>query len=88
MVVSISTASIFYFIATIYNASLYFSCAFFFGVNVVTCEKKTLKKRKEKIHVQQLVASSFAKNRENVHGELWLNEIISFSIIVCCLVVA
>ena len=34
---------------------------------------------------QQLVASNFATNRENVKGELYLNVINPFSIIVCCL---
>ena len=37
---------------------------------------------------QHLIASNFAKNCENVKGELCLNVIIPFSIIVCCLVVA
>ena len=35
----------------------------------------------------QLVTNNFAKNRENGKGELCLNVIIPFSIIVCCLVV-
>ena len=36
---------------------------------------------------QQLVVSNFAKNQENVKGELCLNVIILFSIIACCLVI-
>ena len=34
------------------------------------------------IYVQQLVASNFAKNQENFKGELWLNVITPFTIIV------
>ena len=39
------------------------------------------------IESQQLVASKFAKNRENLKRELCLNASIPFSIIVCCLVI-
>ena len=35
------------------------------------------------IYVEQLISSNFAKNRENVQGELCLNVFIPFSIIVC-----
>ena len=49
-------------------------------------KKKTWSKKKR--FFTTLVASNFAKNRENVQGELCLNVIIPFSIIVCSIVVA
>ena len=36
-------------------------------------------------NVHQLVASNFAKNRENFKGKICLNVTIPFSVIACCL---